>query len=42
MKLGNIRHLNYRQTKREVNKPVLFLIAGLGGFWAAVAFLVFA
>ena len=42
MKSGNIWHGNHRQCKREINKPVLYLIAGLGGFWATVAFFLFA
>ena len=41
MKLGNPWHGNVRQERRGVNKPVLLLIAALGGFWATVAFLVF-
>ena len=41
MKSGNIWHGNHRQYKREINKPVLYLIAGLGGFWATVAFFLF-
>jgi len=31
-----------RPRRRAVNTPVLLLIAGLGGFWVTVAFLVFA
>jgi hypothetical protein len=41
MKSENIWHGNPRQQKRVINKPVLFLIAGLGGFWATVAFYLF-
>lgn len=41
MKMGHIGHANHRQHKREVNKPVLYLIAGLSGFWATVAFFLF-
>jgi hypothetical protein len=41
MKTENIWHGNHKQNRREVNKPILFLIAGLGGFWATVAFFLF-
>jgi len=42
MRLGNVWHMNNSRAKRGINTPVLFLIAGLGGFWATVAFLIFA
>jgi hypothetical protein len=42
MKPGNLWHMNNGRARRGVNTPVLLLIAGLGGFWATVAFLIFA
>jgi hypothetical protein len=42
MKLGNYWQFSQGHARREVNTPVILLIAGLGGFWVAVAFLVFA
>jgi hypothetical protein len=42
MKLGNYGQFSQSHARREVNTPVLLLIAGLGGFWVTVAFLVFA
>jgi len=42
MKPGNFWHINNARARRGVNTPVLLLIAGLGGFWATVAFLIFA
>jgi hypothetical protein len=41
MKIGNIWHGGHSNNRREINKPVLYLIAGLGGFWATVAFFLF-
>ena len=42
MKQGNYLQFSQSQARREVNTPVILLIAGLGGFWVTVAFLVFA
>lgn len=42
MKPGNYWQFGHNQARREVNTPVILLIAGLGGFWVTVAFLVFA
>lgn len=42
MKLGNYWQFSQGHGRREVNTPVILLIAGLGGFWATIAFLVFA
>jgi hypothetical protein len=42
MKPGNYWHFSQGHARREVNTPVILLIAGLGGFWITVAFLVFA
>lgn len=42
MKPGNYWQFSQGQARREINTPVLLLIAGLGGFWVTIAFLVFA
>ncbi|WP_283093258.1 hypothetical protein [Noviherbaspirillum sp. L7-7A] len=42
MKPGNYWQFSQSHARREVNTPVILLIAGLGGFWVTVAFLVFA
>lgn len=42
MKPGNYWQFSQSHARREVNTPVILLIAGLGGFWITVAFLVFA
>jgi hypothetical protein len=42
MKPGNYWQWSQGQARRELNTPVLLLIAGLGGFWVTVALLVFA
>lgn len=42
MKPGNYWQFSQSHARRAVNTPVILLIAGLGGFWITVAFLVFA
>ena len=42
MKPSNYWQISQGRARREINTPVILLIAGLGGFWATVAFLVFA